>query len=110
MSIHDRTLLQTCTHWSVTGSDGFNGHTYLPGRKMACRWQNKNESYQGSMGETQISSSVVAIAEDVVEGDFMIEGDYADAAVPHPGARRVGASLKSTDLRNLSTHRKVFLM
>lgn len=107
-----RKLRQTATHWPVTGSDGYGGHTYGTPVKVDCRWQDKNEMFLLPSNEEVVSQAIVYLNIDINTGDFLALGDHATVPVADPNtvdARRVRNYGKSTDLRAVVALRKAWL-
>lgn len=106
-----RHLLQTATHWALTGRGEFSGFTYATPVTLSCRWEDKQELFRSAQGEELTSKAIVYVATDVIEGDYLIEGDYTDVSDPATlsEAFRVMGFSKIPDLRNIQMVRKAFL-
>lgn len=108
---------QEITHWPVTGSDGFGGFLFGAPTLLTGRWEDKVELYRNKDNEEVASNSIVYLTVDVAINDYLAEGDFTDPAVADPislnttttRSRRVEQQNRSTDLRNLTALRKVFL-
>ena len=104
-------LNQDITHWPVTGSDGYGGHTYGTPVKLSGRWEEKNELFMTQEREEILSNAVLYLRVSAVVGDYFGEGDLTATADPTTlsGVFRSRATNKTTSLRSLEAIRKVIL-
>ncbi len=117
MASFTRHMRQDVTYWPVTGTDGFGGFLYGTPVLLKGRWEDKAELYRNAANEEVVSSSVVYLSVDVDVGDILAEGDHVTVLIANPMtlnttetvARRIEQRNRTTDLRNLTSLRKVFL-
>jgi hypothetical protein len=107
----ERNLNQDVTHWVHTGSDGYGGFTFSSPALLKARWEDKAELFRNEYNEEQVSHAVVYTLIDVNSGDFLGLGDFTQNANPIgvDQVHRVAQKMRTTDLRNLRSVRKVYL-
>lgn len=103
-------LGQICTHWAVTGVDGFNKPIFASPVELKCRWEERNEKLINDDGEEYLSRARVFLANDVVPGDYLFLGSNSTAD-PRTvrEAFRVKTWRRIPSLDGLSFERKAYL-
>lgn len=98
---------QTATLWRTT-PDGFGGYSFAYPELVNCRWEERAELIPGS--STEASSAVVYPEVEVSTEDYLFLGS-SNLLDPTTllGARRVRASSRIPNLRNLKTVHKCWL-
>ncbi len=104
-------LNQDITHWPVTGSDGYGGHTYGTPVKLSGRWEDKQELFITQEREEIMSNAILYLSIATAVGDYFGEGDLTATADPSTlsDTYRSRAGNKTTSLRSLEAIRKVIL-
>lgn len=75
-----RHLHQTATYWRNTGvSDIYNKPVYDAPVTFACRWETKNELFQGKNGEEKVSKAKVISVTPMGVDDWLFLGTSAAA-------------------------------
>ncbi len=102
------------THWPVTGPDGYGGFLFGTPVELRGRWGDKNELFLTEDSEEVVSKAIVYLGVDVDVGDYFAQGKLKATADPTTltspdRAYRSRQYNKTTDLRNLTALRKVFL-
>ncbi len=110
MTFYRRQLKQTATYWSPGTRDSFGNITFGAPVAIPCRWEDKSEQFMSRGTEEIISSSIVFINQDVVEGGYMFLGTSA-AADPEgvEGAVVIQKFEKIPDIRGRNFVRKAIL-
>jgi hypothetical protein len=103
-------LNQECTHWAVTGTDGYNRPTFSAPRQIKCRWEDRVEKIQNDEGVEVLSRSRIFLEDDLTMGDYLFLG-ISDNPDPRevPGAYRVMAMRKTPGLFAEDFERKAYL-
>lgn len=110
MSWTQRHLHQTITHWPRLGNDGFGGSTYDSPRFIKGRWEDRSELFLDRQGTERRADSVVYLAEDIGEEDYLYNGESSVAdPTKVTGAREVRSFQKLPDLRVTAYERKAIL-
>lgn len=78
MSIITRMLKQTGVYWPFDAVDDFGQPTYGAAVEISVRWEDSNQEFIDSEGETQISSALVYVSQDVVVKGRLYLGVLAD--------------------------------
>lgn len=110
-----RNMHHDITHWPVTGSDGFGGFVFGSPVLYKGRWEDKVEIFLDTNGEEVVSQAIVYMADDTDVGDWIVLGDQVTIPIADPTtledppAFRIRQRNRTTDLRNMSALRKVFL-
>lgn len=69
---------QIATYWASPVSDGLGGNTYSPPVILKVRWEERQEEFIDSRGETQVSNAVVWTSEEVSIRGCLALGEYSD--------------------------------
>lgn len=86
-------LNQKCTHWAITGVDGYNEPTFAEAVQLDCRWEDRVEKLQSYLGEEFISRSRIFLSVDIADGDYLALGDHT--GTPDPRVIRAAFSVKA---------------
>lgn len=110
-SIATRALEGQATWWA-TSPDGTGGDLYASPVLLACRWEDRQETYVGQLDRNQhVSKAIVFTDRAVSVGDYLAEGDHTSSLTPAdlPNADKVQRYQKYPDLRNLEVLHKATL-
>lgn len=110
MSWTTRNLRERITHWPKQGNDGFGGTTFGSPQTLKARWEDRAELVLDEAGDEVRAESVVYLASDVAEGDYIYNG-ISNASDPTTvdGAKKVKTFQKLPDLRVNAYERRAFL-
>jgi hypothetical protein len=103
-------LTQSATVWTAT-PDGFGGFSFTAPVEILCRWEERMEEFIDRTSQQVVSSAArVFVDRDLSVNDWIFQGVSA-AADPTlvDGAWPIRDFKKITDLRNVTTLRKVLL-
>jgi len=117
MSIANRHLQHTATHWPYIGPDGFGGHEFGTPQVIRCRWVDYTQLMEDSGGKEFSSKATVWVDKDLSPNDYVALGDHrtvpdptvAGAGVNGIGAEKVRGFKRVTNLRNTSMTRRAFV-
>lgn len=103
-------LNQECTHWAVTGTDGYNRPTFSAPVVIRCRWEDRVEKIQNDEGVEVVSRSRIFVADDLSTGDYLFLGSSSHPDPREvPGAFRIVAWRKTPGLMAEDFERKAYL-
>jgi hypothetical protein len=111
VAIATRSLNQQVTWWPV-GNDGFGGDVFLSPVLVQAFWEDRQETYVGSIDRRErVSKAIVFVDRAVSVGDYLAQGDLTASLNPttEPNADKVQRYQKFPDLRNLEALHKVIL-
>lgn len=103
-----RDLNQTLTRWTPSGINAAGKPSGWTKTEILGRWEDSVQLYTRSDGTEKASRAVAYLAEDVKVGDFLLQGESADAAPP-VAAWRVEAFRKIANLRDTDYERRAML-
>ena len=102
---------QKATYWepkSVGG--GYAKTTFSPPSTFNVRWQDKRVLFRSRSGEELVSTAIVFLTRDVLEGGYLLLGiSSKDNPKSVRGARMIQRFESTTDLMNRQTLRKAIL-
>lgn len=111
MGMLHRMLKEDITKWPLTGSNGYGGFTFGTPIVLKGRWEDRTVLFRTLENEEEVSNAVVYLQSDITVGDYLGRGDLTAIADPTTlsGTFRSRNYHRTTDLRNLTALRKVFL-
>lgn len=102
MGILTGRLPHKLTWWRVTGGDGFGGDAFATPLLIDGRWEDRQETFYGSLDRRElVSKAVVHVDRDVAVGDYLYQGNQVLQANPVglPSALKIQRYDKIPDLR-----------
>lgn len=111
VAITTRGLKQIATWWAVS-PDGTGGDLFDAPVLIACRWEDRQETYIGQIDRREhVSKSIVYIDREIAVGDYLALGDQMATADPTSLAAADKAQRQQLfpDLRNIETQYRISL-
>jgi hypothetical protein len=111
MTWYSRLLKQDATYWAPASVSGvYHTVTWTAPVAIKVRWETKSERFVDRSGADLVSSAVVFLNQDVVEGGYLFLGT---SVVASPKSLALARPIKKfdslTDVRNRQTVRKAIL-
>lgn len=111
VAIATRGLKQSATWWAVS-PDGTGGDVFASPVLVACRWEDRQESYIGQIDRREhVSKAIVYVDREVGLGDYLALGDQTATSDPSglADADKVQRIQLFPDLRNVEAQYKATL-
>jgi len=113
VAIATRGLKQTATWWAVT-PDGTGGDLFGAPVLVACRWENRQETYVGQIDRREhVSKAIVYVDREVAVGDYLALGDHSAVSSPVDLSGDIADKIQRQqlfpDLRNIEAQYKAIL-
>jgi hypothetical protein len=114
MGLISRMRLQTCIYWAFDIHDVHGQPTYKNPVEAECRWEDVVVEYVDTMGNRNLSQSVVYVDRDMELGGVLLLGELSssvdeDNPLENEGAHEIRQFAKLPNLRNTETLRMVYL-
>jgi hypothetical protein len=111
MSWYSKYLKQDATYWAPASVSGvYQTVTWTTPVAIKVRWEEKSERFVDKSGADLVSSAIVFLNQDVVEGGYLFLGT---SIVASPKSVELARPIKKidslTDVRNRQTVRKAIL-
>lgn len=101
---------QRATYWGSPSPNGLGSYSFAAPKILQVRWEQKQEQYINSLGETKISSAVVYLLQAVDVGGYLYLGESSSNG-PHgvTGTFRIEQYVETPALRLGSPERRGYL-
>ena len=74
MSILVKMLKQKAVYWAKSGTDVYGSDSWSSAAEVSVRWEGKAQLYMDSKQVQRVSTAVVYVGSDVVEGGWLWQG------------------------------------